>query len=123
MAKPITYLELHTPDPAKAKAFYGQLFSWRFEDLQIPGMQYSMIKTGGELQGGVRTPDGPKAPTLWLAYLTVEDLDAAVAKARSLGGSILKERTEVANEGFFAVIADPTGAVFAIWQEAARRKQ
>jgi len=40
-----------------------------------------------------------------------------------LGGGILKERTEVANEGFFAVIADPTGAVFAIWQEAARRKQ
>ena len=92
MAKPITYLELHTPDPAKAKAFYGQLFSWRFEDLQIPGVQYSMIKTGGELQGGVKTPDGPKAPTMWLAYLTVDDLDATVAKARSLGGGILSRR-------------------------------
>src|SRR5229473_5840934 len=39
MSKPVSYIELHTSDPAKAKSFYGQLFSWRFEELQIPGMQ------------------------------------------------------------------------------------
>ncbi len=122
MAKPVTYLELHTKDPAKAKTFYGQLFSWRFEDLQIPGMQYTMIKTGGELGGGVMKSENPKEPTMWLPYLTVEDLDATVAKAKSLGASMVKERTEVPGEGFFAIVADPTGATIAFW-EAARRKQ
>ncbi len=121
MSKPVSYIELHTSDPAKAKSFYGQLFSWRFEELQIPGMQYASIKTGGELQGGVMKSEDLKAPPMWLSYLTVESLDATVAKAKSLGGSILKGRTEVPGEGFFAVIADPTGGTIALWE--ALRKQ
>ena len=116
MSKPVYYVELHTSDPAKAKSFYGQLFSWRFEDLQIPGMQYASIKTGGELGGGVMKEEHPKAPSMWLSYLDVDNLDATVAKARSLGGTILKERTEVPGHGFFAVIADPTGGTIALWE-------
>jgi predicted enzyme related to lactoylglutathione lyase len=120
MSKPVTFIELHTKDPAKAKAFYGQLFAWRFED--IPGMQYTLIKTGGELGGGVMKSENPKEPPMWLPYLTVENLDATVAKAKSLGASIVRERTEVPGEGFFAIVADPTSATIALW-EAARRKQ
>lgn len=121
MSKPVSYIELHTSDPAKAKSFYGQLLSWRFEELQFPGVQYTLIKTGGELQGGVMKAEDPKAPTMWLSYLTVDDLDATVAKAKSLGGKIVRERTEVKGEGFFAVIADPTGGTIALWE--ALRKQ
>jgi predicted enzyme related to lactoylglutathione lyase len=58
---------------------------------------------------------------MWLSYLTIENLDATVAKAKSLGGSIVQGRTEVPGEGFFAVIADPTGGTIALWE--ARRKQ
>jgi predicted enzyme related to lactoylglutathione lyase len=123
MAKPVSYLELHTSDPAKAKAFYGQLFSWKFEELKIPGMYYESIRTGGELGGGLMKTDHPKAPPMWLSYLTVDDLDATVSKVRSLGGSVIKERTEVPGEGWFAVVADPTGATFALWQAASQRKQ
>jgi len=115
-SKPITYFELRTPDPSQAKRFYGELFGWRFEP--VPGMSYDMLQTGGDLAGGVMPKKDSGGPPMWLPYLTVEDLDATVNRTVKLGGKVLKARTEVPNEGWFAVISDPTGAPLAFWQNA-----
>jgi predicted enzyme related to lactoylglutathione lyase len=75
-----------------------------------------MFRQGERMIGGCVTPDdGSNVPTMWLSYIIVEDLDATVEKTKALGGSIIKERTDLPM-GSFAIIADPQGAVIAFWQ-------
>ena len=119
VSKPISYFELRTPDPSQAERFFGELFGWRFEP--VPGMSYDMLRTGGELAGGVMPTSKSGGPPLWLPYLSVDDLDATVARTLKLGGKVLQGRTEVPQEGWFAVITDPTGAPLAFWQDAHRK--
>jgi uncharacterized protein len=59
----------------------------------------------------------PGAPSAWLAYVGVENVQAATEKARSLGATIMREPTEVPNMGWFSIIVDPTGAMLAMWQQ------
>ena len=58
----------------------------------------------------------PGAPSFWLVYVNVENLAAATDKVKSLGGVVHKGVTEVPGYGSFSIVADPTGAVFALWQ-------
>src|ERR1700704_4128560 len=94
---PFVHVELNTPDPKKAKAFYSKLFQWQLEDIPnpaVPSGTYTMIKVGQGVGGGImkQVPGGPSG---WLAYVAVEDIQAATQKAETLGGKILKEVTEV----------------------------
>jgi uncharacterized protein len=117
MNAPFTYHELHTSDLAKAQAFYGPLFGWKFETVPMPGTQYAMIDSGSDQAGGMIKDTEGKAPAMWLTYINVENLDQSAAKAKSLGARILKERTEVQDQGSFVVLADPTGAPIALWEK------
>ena len=58
----------------------------------------------------------PGAPSTWLAYVLVDDLSAATAKAKTLGGNVIKDATEVPGAGAFSIIMDPTGAVLGMWE-------
>jgi predicted enzyme related to lactoylglutathione lyase len=119
MANPFVHVELSTTDPASAKAFYSRLFSWSLEDMEMgPGMTYTMINPGEGTGGGLMQQMAPEAPSTWLAYVIVEDVAAATAKAASLGASVLKDRTEVPGMGAFTVIQDPTGAALGLWESA-----
>ncbi len=114
MGNPFVHVELNTTDPAKAKAFYSQLFDWKLED--IPGGEYTLVQVGEGTGGGIMKHPMPGAPSAWLAYVHVDDLEAATKKVRALGGTVAKEATEVPGYGWFAVIVDPTGAVLALWK-------
>lgn len=117
MANPFVHVELNTTDPAKAKAFYGQLFTWKMEDMPMgPGMTYTMIQPGEGTGGGLMKHPVPGAPSSWLAYVVVDDVKATTEKARSLGASVMKDVTEVQGMGWFSIITDPTGAVLGLWQ-------
>jgi predicted enzyme related to lactoylglutathione lyase len=112
---------LSTTDPEKAKAFYGQLFTWKMEDMPMgPGMAYTLIQPGEGTGGGLTKQMMPGAPSAWLAYVVVDDVSAATAKAKSLGATVLRDRTEVPEMGWFSIISDPTGATLGLWQEAKR---
>ena len=118
MANPFVHVELNTPDPGKAKAFYSKLFQWQLEDVPntvVPTGSYTMIKVGEGTGGGImkQVPGGPLG---WLAYVEVNDIRAATKKAKSLGGEIMKDVTEVEGMGWFSFIQDPTGAVLGLWQ-------
>jgi predicted enzyme related to lactoylglutathione lyase len=63
----------------------------------------------------------PNMPSSWLAYVGVDDIAAATKKAKSLGGTVIRDVTEIPNMAAFSVISDPTGAVLAMWQ--AKRAQ
>lgn len=117
MANPFVHVELNTTDPAKAKAFYGQLFTWKMEDMPMgPGMTYTMIQPGEGTGGGLMKHPVPGAPSSWLAYVVVDDVRATTEKARALGASVMKDVTEVQGMGWFSIITDPTGAVLGLWQ-------
>jgi len=119
MANPFVHVELNTTDVTKAKNFYGKLFGWKLEDVEMEGGAYTMIKVGEGTGGGIIKHPVPGAPSAWLAYVLVDDIGAATQKAKSLGAKVMKDVTEVKGAGSFSVIVDPTGAAVALWQPKA----
>ena len=118
MANPFVHVELNTPDPEKAKTFYSKLFQWQLEDVPnpaAPASTYTMIKVGSGTGGGImrQIPGGPSG---WLAYVEVDDIQAATQKAKSLGGKVMKDVTEVMGMGWLSFIQDPTGAILGLWK-------
>ena len=121
MANAFVHVELSTTDPAKAKEFYGKLFTWKLEDMEMgPGMTYTMIQPGEGTGGGLMKQMMPGAPSAWLAYVIVNDVKESTAKAKSLGAQLVKDVTEVPGMGWFSIIVDPTGAALGLWQAAAK---
>lgn len=115
MPNPFVHLELNTPDLAKAKAFYGQLFGWTFDDNDMGDAGvYSLFKPDSGPGGGIFSMPG--GPTAWTPYVGVDDLKAATDKAASLGAKVLVREQEVHGHGSFSLLNDPTGAMVALWQ-------
>ena len=117
MANPFVHVELNTTDVAKAKAFYGKLFDWKLEDVNMgPDFTYTMINVGQGTGGGMMKHPMPGAPSAWLAYVLVDDVAASTQKAKSLGATIIKDVTEVPGAGWLSILSDPTGAVLGLWK-------
>lgn len=115
------WVELATTDSEAAKKFYTALFGWSFEDNPVaPEMVYTMLKQDGKDVGALfQLPAEMTAqgiPPNWLSYASVTSADETAAKAKSLGATLMKEPLDVFTVGRMAVIQDPTGAVFALWQ-------
>jgi predicted enzyme related to lactoylglutathione lyase len=112
--------ELATLDQNGAKTFYTGLFGWSFRDLEIGnGEVYTIFTLKGADVGALytqREEERKAAPPHWNAYVAVEDADQAAAKAKQLGAQVLAEPFDVMDSGRMAVIQDPTGAVFCVWQ-------
>ena len=116
MANPFVHVELETNDVARAKSFYGELFDWKMEDVQVPSGNYTMIGVGEGTGGGLMKNPMPNSPSMWLAYVEVDDIDAATRKAASLGGKVMKDVTEITGMGWLSIIVDPTGAMLGLWK-------
>jgi predicted enzyme related to lactoylglutathione lyase len=84
------------------------------------GSIYTLINVGTGTGGGMMKHPMPGAPSAWLAYVGVDDVAAATAQAKSLGATILMEKTEVPGMGWFTVLLDPTGAALALWETKPR---
>jgi uncharacterized protein len=118
MANPFVHVELASTDLDKSKSFYRSLFSWTLNEHDMGGgMTYTLIDPGGGTGGGMMQHPVAGAPSMWLAYVLVDDVRAAAQKAKSLGATVMREVTEVPNAGSFSIIVDPTGAMLGLWQE------
>ncbi len=111
--------ELITPNKAASMEFYSKLFGWEAEHMELSAERnYTLFKLGERPVAGCYEPDGEASvPPMWMSYINVEDLDAAVEKAKALGATVCKERVDIPM-GSFAIISDPQGAVIAFWQGA-----
>jgi uncharacterized protein len=111
-----SWCELMTTDLKAAEAFYVNLFGWTVADGPVEGMEYRVMSAGGQGVGGMMTipPDSPPMPPHWGATVTVEDVDATIAKAEALGGKVLMQPQAIPTVGRFAVIQDPQGAVVSV---------
>ena len=115
MSNPFVHLELSTSDVTKAKEFYSGLFGWTFEDHDMgPSGVYSTFKPSSGPGGGLFSMPG--MPTFWLAYVGVEEINAATDKAKSLGATIHKGPMEIPGVGWMTILVDPTGATIALFQ-------
>ncbi len=119
------WYDLLTPDLDAAKAFYGEVVGLTLGPSGMPGQRYDLVMAGGQPIGGAlqltdAMRDGGAHPG-WLGYIAVEDIDAALAKLTSLGGTILMDRTEIPTVGWFAMAADPQGAPFQLLQSLPER--
>lgn len=109
--------ESMSQNAAKTKAFYGGLFGWKFEDMSMPGMgTYTIIKNGDTGIGGIMQfrPDQAQVPTHWASYVSVADVDAAIATANKLGGKAHWGPIDVPNTGRMAGIMGFDGAALAV---------
>jgi len=114
----LAWNELNTRDVDGAKAFYGAVFGWAFEDEDVPsGGTYTTIQLNGNPVGGILdmaargVPE--EIPAHWQVYFAVEDTDAAIAQATERGGSVMVPPMEVP-AGRFSILVDPHGASFAV---------
>jgi uncharacterized protein len=121
--KPGTFcwVELGTSNSEAAKSFYTELLGWDFIDVPMgPEGVYTMLKLGDKDVAGLYQlmPDmvAQGTPPHWLSYVSVASADETAAKAKEAGATLLKEPLDVSTIGRMAVIQDPTGAVFALWQ-------
>jgi len=112
----MTWNELNTRDPETAKAFYGKVFGWSFEEKEYERGTYTIISVGGEGIGGITDRIPPEAPAHWLVYFAVEDTDATLAKAREREGDVPAGPFDIDEVGRIAVVKDPWGAIFAVIQ-------
>jgi len=100
-----------------AKKFYSELIGWNPADSGMPGMDYTLFKAGDKSHAGMMAMPSeiPKeVPPHWMAYIAVDDVDAAAKKVEQLGGKILHGPEDVPGVGRFCTIADPTGAVVSL---------
>ncbi|HNY65151.1 MAG TPA: VOC family protein [Deltaproteobacteria bacterium] len=108
-----SWSELMTTDIEGAKAFYAKLFGWETEDMPMPGMTYTVIKAGGREIGGMMSmpKDATGMPSMWVTYVTVDDVDKTAQDAEGLGAKVLMPPTDIPDVGRFCVIQDPQGAM------------
>jgi hypothetical protein len=109
----VSWTELTTPDPAAAQAFYGALFGWRFQTMDMGQGAYHVIKVGedGAIGGIMATPPEAKGmPPMWGSYVTVADCDATAAQCTALGGKVCVGPMDIPTVGRFAMLQDPQGA-------------
>jgi uncharacterized protein len=111
-----SWTDLATGDADGAKRFYVELFGWEPDDQPIPtGGVYSMMRVDGKAVAALF--EGQEGmPTAWSCYVTVESADAAATRAQDLGGTLMGEAFDVMDAGRMAVIQDPTGAFFSVWE-------
>jgi len=108
--------ELATTNLDEAKKFYTELLGWTLKEGQPGGMIYNEITAGGRPSGGMYqlTPEMAGAPSHWMAYVAVDDVDAKAKRVEELGGKVSMPPTDIPNVGRFCVINDPTGASIAL---------
>lgn len=108
--------ELMTTDLEASKAFYAAVFGWEAHTHGVGHGEYTEFHVGGRSIAGMmaKPPDMPaEVPPYWGVYFAVADTDAAMAKAIELGGTAITEAMDI-EPGRFAVLCDPTGAVFSV---------
>lgn len=108
--------DIGSPDPAATAAFYSALFGWEVLDLGDEAGGYRMCSLQGRTVAGIGPQQVAGVPPWWATYFAVDSVEAASAAVVANGGTIIAPAMDVMDAGRMAVLADPQGAVFSVWQ-------
>ncbi len=116
----LCWADLSTPDPKQASDFYSGLFGWQVHADAKDKSGYLHIKNGEQFIGGVPPASHrqPGVPPHWMIYIQSDDIDATATKAKEMGATLHLPPTTMEGVGRMSVIADPQGAVFAVFKSA-----
>lgn len=112
-----SWVDIGTPDPQAALAFYASLFGWQGQDMGEEAGHYTIVSKGGKQVAAI-SPAQDAGPPRWTTYINVDDVDAVTKNAESAGGAIIVAPMDVMNVGRMAIYRDTTGAFIAAWQPA-----
>jgi len=122
------WIDTLQPDPDAALDFYGALFGWEFagpgEIPSDPPGRYHVARLRGKDVAGVGSqPANGAAPAhpVWTTHVAVDSADIAADRARETGGSVLAEPFDAPPAGRMAVLSDPAGAAFSVWEAGVRK--
>jgi predicted enzyme related to lactoylglutathione lyase len=125
MKNPVNHFEIYADDPDSLAAFYSAMFDWRIT--VPPGMNgYLLVTTvdtdakghatqPGGINGGILARSERNGPKV-INYVHVESVDVAVERAQGLGAKLHRAKSAVPGMGYYAILADPQGNPFAVWQ-------
>jgi len=109
------WYELMTPDPAAAEGFYSSVIGWDVEHSDISGTPYTVFSAAGNRVAGMMAlPEG--GHPAWLGHIGVDNIDDGLGQVTGAGGKIYHPASDIPNIGKFAVVADPQGAAFMLFQ-------
>jgi predicted enzyme related to lactoylglutathione lyase len=116
--------ELATTDPDSAKALYGTLFRWTFEDQPVgPGMTYTIARLAGKDVAALYALEAAQTergiPPCWNSYVAVASADDAATRVKVLGGTVVTAPFDVGENGRMAIVKDPQGAALCLWEARA----
>ena len=113
-----SWIDLSSSDAEGSAAFYGSLMGWTTTEPGSPEETggYRMFQQDGKNIGGLMPAMQEGQPTAWSTYISVTDADGTAAEVKDAGGSVVVEPMDVMELGRMAFFADPTGAVFGVWQ-------
>ncbi len=115
------WYELMTSDAIAAAAFYRSVVGWETKDAGMPGGDYTLLLAQGADVGGLMALPAEACamgvPPCWTGYVSVDDVDAGVARVTAAGGKLLREPQDIPGVGRFAVVADPYGAAFNLFRD------
>jgi uncharacterized protein YndB with AHSA1/START domain/predicted enzyme related to lactoylglutathione lyase len=114
----IVWNELVCQNPEAAGKFYQSVFGWQPVAAPMSVMPYTLFKRDGADRGGMMKCPNPEAPSHWLAYVLVENVDATCATAKSLGAVVVVDPFDIPNVGRIAVFLDTQGAAVGVMQPA-----
>lgn len=123
MTKPVSkfvWYDVMTTNTKAAEDFYTKVIGWKAEDSGMPGQSYTLLKDGEKMVGGLMPiPDDAReagVPPAWMGYIGVDDVDAKAKELEKAGGKVHRQPWDVPGVGRMAVVSDPHGAGFIIFQ-------
>jgi uncharacterized protein len=118
------WIELATSNQNAGKSFYSVLFGWTVRDVPMgPDDVYTLLELGGRIAAGafaIKPSESATVPPHWHLYIAVASADEAAKKAVELGGKVMEGPFDVGDRGRAALLQDPTGAFFSVWQAKQR---
>ena len=120
MSASVTHFEIYADDLNVLATFYRDLFDWKIE--KAPGIDYFRIQTGAAAGTGIaggllnRPIPGPRS---WVHYVMVDAIDETIERVQRLGGKLLRPKAAVPKTAWYAVVEDPEGNIFAVYQQDA----
>jgi predicted enzyme related to lactoylglutathione lyase len=112
MAGNVVHYEISAADVDRAQGFWSGLFGWQFGDSVMPEGEYRMARTGEQSGAALSSHGEPGNPNV---YFDVDDIDAAIARVRELGGQA-DDKQPVPQMGWFTACRDTEGNAFSLWQ-------
>lgn len=111
----LVHWEIQSTDVERSKRFYADLFGW---SMQQWSPEYALFDSGDGSGGGISLVESVPAPCI-MVYVDVEDIEATLTKAESLGGRAVRHRTEIGGGmGFLGELDDPCGCRIGLWSKA-----